>query len=142
MTTADLPLINAILNSIATCLIIAGLIQIKRGNIQTHKKLMASALVVSALFLICYVTHKWIHGDTKFLATGWIRPVYYAILIPHIILAIVNLPMIITTVTFAVRGQLDHHKKWARWTFPIWLYVSVTGVLVYLILYQWFPNPV
>ncbi len=138
MSFTDLPLINAILNSITTILLLSGFAAIKSGNEDLHRKIMSAALVTSALFLTCYLTHKFTVGPTRFTGEGGIRSLYFFILITHTILAIVNLPMIIWAVTLAIRGRFEQHKKVARWTFPIWLYVSVTGVLVYLFLYQWF----
>ena len=102
---------------------------------------MVSALVVSCLFLAGYVTHKiLVHGvHTLFGGTGAIRVVYYAMLISHIILAIVIVPLVLRTFSFAISGSFDRHRTWARWTFPLWFYVSVTGVLVYFFLYRWYP---
>lgn len=138
MSFSDLPLVNAILNSITTVLLLSGFAAIKSGNQDLHRKFMAAALVTSTLFLACYLTHKFSVGPTRFTGQGSIRTVYFFILITHTILAIVNLPMIIWAVTHAIKGNYERHKRIARWAFPIWLYVSVTGVIVYLFLYQWF----
>lgn len=138
MSYTDLPLVNAILNSITTVLLVSGFAAIKSGKEDLHRKIMSAALVTSALFLVGYLTHKFTVGPTRFTGEGGIRSLYFFILITHTILAIVNLPMIIWAVSLAIRGRFERHKKVARWTFPIWLYVSVTGVLVYLFLYQWF----
>jgi uncharacterized membrane protein YozB (DUF420 family) len=100
---------------------------------------MVTAFVVSTIFLACYLYYHYHHGRTAFTHPGWIRPVYFTILLTHTILAIVMVPMILTTLGRAFRGQFEKHKRIARWTWPIWLYVSVTGVVVYLILYQFYP---
>lgn len=101
---------------------------------------MVAALIASTLFLTCYLIYHYNVGSTKFQGPDWARTVYLAVLIPHTILATVMVPFIITIVYRAFRGQFDKHKKLARWTFPVWLYVSVTGVLVYFMLYHWFPS--
>lgn len=129
-----LPALNATLNALSGMCLVFGYLAIRKGQTLTHKRFMATALVFSALFLISYLTYHHFHGDTKFLATGFIRPVYFFILISHIILSIVVLPMVLITVFHAMRGRFENHKKIARLTFPIWLYVSVTGVLVFLML--------
>ncbi len=134
IAVTDLPQLNAVLNSIATIFLLAGFIFIKKKNISAHMRMMWSALVVSALFLVSYLIFHYQVGSVGYDGTGWIRPVYFAILISHIILAIVNLPMILLTMYRAVRKDFDRHKKVARWTWPVWMYVSVTGVLVYLMM--------
>jgi uncharacterized membrane protein YozB (DUF420 family) len=134
-----LPAVNAVLNASATVLIVAGLVLIKRGRREAHRRVMLAAVGVSALFLVSYLTHKFTVGPRSFGHEGEaVRTVYLAILLSHTVLAGLTLPLVITTVVFALRGSLERHKKLARWTAPIWLYVSVTGVLVYLMLYQWF----
>ena len=130
----SLPLLNATLNTLTSCLLIFGFIQIKKGHKETHIKLMLSATFVSALFLISYVTYHFYQGDTKFLQVGLIRTVYFFILISHILLSIINLPLIMLTLWFAFQKNHEKHKKFARITLPIWLYVFITGVLVYLFL--------
>ncbi len=142
MTTADLPALNALLNATATVLLVAGLVCIKNGKKRAHGGLMIAALVVSAAFLTSYVIHKIYHLNrpSDHMET-MVRAIYLLILIPHIILAIVNLPMIIMTVIPVIKRNFELHKKRARWTYPIWLYVSVTGVLVYFFQYVWFPPP-
>ncbi len=141
MTVRDIPALNATLNGLATVLITAGFILIKSGRKEAHRKVMLSAAVVSALFLVGYVTHKiLIHGvHTPFGGTGAIRTVYYVMLVTHIILAMSIAYLVPRTFLFAIRGDFVRHKAWAKWTFPIWYYVSVTGVLVYFSLYQWWP---
>jgi uncharacterized membrane protein YozB (DUF420 family) len=141
MTIHDIPALNATLNGIATLLLTAGFIFIRRKNIIAHRASMLSAGVVSAVFLVGYVTHKiLIRGvHTPFGGEGAIRTVYYTMLISHILLAIAIAYLVPRTFSFALKGQIDRHRAWARWTFPIWYYVSVTGVLVYFFLYQWWP---
>ncbi|MEM7014563.1 MAG: DUF420 domain-containing protein [Verrucomicrobiota bacterium] len=140
MTLKDLPTLNASLNATATVLIIAGLICIKRGNKRAHIGFMIAALVTSAAFLTSYLIYHAQTEPTRFAHHGWIRPVYFIILFTHIPAAAINLPMIICAVVPAIRSRFDKHKRVARWTYPVWLYVSVTGVLVYLILYVWYPS--
>ena len=141
MTVSDIPPINATLNGVATVLITAGFILIKTGRKDAHRKVMTAAMVVSAVFLIGYVTHKaLIHGvHTPFGGEGAIRAVYYTMLISHIVLAISIAYLVPRTFLFAIRGDYERHQAWAKWTFPIWYYVSLTGVLVYFFLYQWWP---
>ena len=141
MTTADLPTLNAVLNTASTVLIVSALLAIKSGNKRLHAKLMISALVSSTLFLIGYLVHKAFHGTTTSEHMGSFRPYYLTLLTTHTILAILNLPLIIGTVLAAAKGNYERHKRWARITWPVWLYVSVTGVIVYLILYVWYPAP-
>ena len=141
MTLRDIPALNASLNGLATVLITAGFILIKTGRKEAHRKVMTAAMVVSALFLVGYVTHKiLIRGvHTPFGGEGLIRTIYYTMLISHIILAISIAYLVPRTFLLAVNGDIPRHQAWAKWTFPIWYYVSVTGVLVYFFLYQWWP---
>jgi uncharacterized membrane protein YozB (DUF420 family) len=141
MSVHDIPALNATLNGIATILISIGFILIKRGRIAAHRKVMTAAMAVSAVFLIGYVTHKvLIRGvHTPFGGEGIIRTLYYVMLISHIILAISVAYLVPKTFLLAIQGHIDRHQAWARWTFPIWYYVSVTGVLVYFSLYRWWP---
>jgi uncharacterized membrane protein YozB (DUF420 family) len=141
MTIRDIPALNATLNAIATVLITAGFLLIKFGKKEAHRKVMMTAMVVSAVFLVGYVTHKiLIRGvHTPFGGEGLIAKIYYTMLISHIILAISIAYLVPRTFLFAIRGNFEKHKAWAKWTFPIWYYVSVTGVLVYFFLYQWWP---
>jgi putative membrane protein len=141
MQVHDIPALNATLNGIATLLLTAGFIYIKSGNRDAHRKVMMSAVAVSAIFLIGYVTHKvLVRGvHTPFGGEGIIRTVYYTMLISHIILAIAIAYLVPRTFLLALKGDYERHRAWARWTFPIWYYVSITGVLVYFFLYQWWP---
>jgi uncharacterized membrane protein YozB (DUF420 family) len=141
MTVQDIPPLNAALNAAATVLISAGFLCIKTGRKQAHRAAMLSAGAVSAVFLVGYVTHKiLVRGvHTKFGGEGAIATFYYAMLFSHIVLAIAIAWLVPRTFLFALRGDFERHKRWAKWTFPIWYYVSVTGVLVYFFLYQWWP---
>ncbi len=140
MTLDDLPLVNSFLNGTSFLLLTVGFIAVKTKRITLHRAMMVSALLVSAVFLVLYVTHK-IHvggAHTPFQGEGAWRMVYYTMLISHVILAMGMLPLIYMTVRRAIRGDFEAHKRIARWTFPIWYYVSITGVLVYCFLYVWF----
>ncbi len=148
MTVSDIPALNATLNGLATVLITAGFILIKTGRKDAHRKVMLTAGVVSALFLVGYLSHKILKGlaagpgeavHTQFGGTGLIAQVYYVMLVSHIALAISIAYLVPRTFLFAIRGDIESHKRWAKFTFPIWYYVSVTGVLVYFFLYQWWP---
>ncbi len=148
MTVHDIPTLNAALNATATVLILTGFVLIKRGARDAHRATMLTAGVVSALFLVGYVTHKILKGmasnateavHSKFGGEGLIAWIYYTMLITHIILAIAIAYLVPRTFLFAIKGDYVSHQRWARFTFPIWLYVSVTGVLVYFFLYQWWP---
>jgi uncharacterized membrane protein YozB (DUF420 family) len=141
MTIRDIPALNASLNGLATVLITVGFILIKTGRKEAHRKVMLAAMAVSAIFLVGYVTHKaLVRGvHTPFGGQGAIRTIYYVMLITHIILAAAIGYLVPRTFLFAIRGDFDRHRAWAKWTFPIWYYVSVTGVLVYFFLYQWWP---
>jgi putative membrane protein len=131
-----LPAVNALLNSMSASCLILGYLAIRKGNRTRHIKMMLSALTFSFLFLISYLTYHTFHGDTSFQGEGWIRPLYFFILISHISLSVVVLPLVLTTVYYAATGNFNQHPKIARITLPLWLYVSVTGVLVYLMLYH------
>ena len=134
------PKINATLNGCSAALLVTGRVLIARGQRAAHRAVMLTALGTSTLFLVSYVYYHWPHhgGIVYFRGTGWTRLLYLAILGSHTILAIVVVPMVIITLNRALRGRFDRHRTIARWTFPIWLYVSETGVVVYLMLYQLF----
>ena len=134
--TAFLPLVNACLNSTSAALLTAGYVFIRRRSVTAHKMCMVSALVVSTLFLVSYVTYHSLAGSRPFGGQGWIRAVYFPLLISHIVLAAVIVPLALVTVYRALQGSFARHVRIARWTLPIWLYVSVTGVLVYWMLYR------
>ena len=129
-----LPAANASFNSMSALCLVFGYINIRRGNRVTHKRFMLTATVFSALFLVSYIVYHYFHGDTRFPGRGWIRPVYFFILISHVGLSMVALPLILGSLWFGLRSQFQFHRRIARWTFPIWLYVSVTGVIVYALL--------
>lgn len=141
MEIQDIPALNAALNGLATVLLTIGFIFIKLGNRDAHRRAMISACVVSAVFLVGYVAHKaMVRGvHTPFGGEGGIRTVYYVMLITHIILAIAIAYLVPRTFFLAIKGDYERHRAWAKWTFPIWYYVSITGVLVYFFLYQWWP---
>jgi putative membrane protein len=126
--------INAAINSMVTILLLAGLVAIKQKKFLLHKKIMLCAMVLSALFLVSYICHHLFAGDTKFGGVGFIRPVYFILLITHIFLAAIILPFILFTAYRAMIAEFDAHKKLARITWPIWFYVAVTGVMVYLMI--------
>jgi putative membrane protein len=130
----SLPAVNATLNGISSVLLILGLRAVKRRNYALHVRLMLSALVSSALFFVGYVVYHNFHGDTKFTGTGPIRPVYFFVLISHILLSAVAVPLILSSFYLSLAGRLSLHKRVSRVTFPIWLYVSVTGVLIFAML--------
>lgn len=136
MNISDLPALNATLNGIAAILIVAGFVLIKSGDQQKHKWCMLGALTTSALFLVSYVIYHANAGSRPFPGQGPIRLVYFTILITHVILAAVIVPLALVTAARGLKSQFDRHTRIARWTFPIWLYVSVTGVVIYLMLYQ------
>jgi len=133
--------LNAILNSAAAILLLAGFYFIKRRRIRAHRACMIAAICISAAFLTSYLIFHYEVGDILFTGHGWIRPVYFLILIPHIILAGLIVPLVLITLYFALRARFMSHRRIARWTWPLWIYVSVTGVIVYLMLYQLYtPN--
>jgi uncharacterized membrane protein YozB (DUF420 family) len=136
MDVRDLPTLNALLNTTSAVLLAAGYRFIRQGRRDAHKKAMTAALAVSALFLASYLVYHAQVGSVKFQKTGWIRPVYFSILISHTILAACVAPMALVTVWRAWKGRFDKHRRLARITLPLWLYVSVTGVIVYLMLYH------
>ena len=136
MNDSVLPHVNAALNFLSFLLLVAAFYQIRRGNVNQHRRLMLSALAVSILFLVCYVTYHAQYGSVRFTGQGAVRGVYFFILITHIILAAAIVPLVAVTVVRALRGDFARHRRIARWTYPLWLYVSVTGVVVYLMLYH------
>jgi putative membrane protein len=131
---AFLPAVNAVLNGTAATLLAFGLAAIRRGRREVHKRLMVSAFAASVVFLVGYVLYHYAHGDTQFEGLGVVRTVYFTVLITHVVLSIVMLPMILATFYLAARERFTAHRRLARWTLPIWLYVSVTGVVIYFML--------
>ena len=136
LTISDLPALNATLNGIAAILFVTGYLFIKQGRRRQHQWCMLGALTTSALFLVSYVTYHLHAGSRPFPGQGPIRVVYFAILITHVILAAVIVPLALLTAVRGLKSQFDKHVRIARWTFPVWLYVSVTGVVIYLMLYE------
>ena len=143
MTISDLPALNASLNFVSTIFISTGWYLIRRGHWRRHIACMITAVISSTLFLVGYVTYHLHVGEksTQFTAHGIVRYLYFAMLISHVLLAFVTVPLVILTLVPVFRRRWERHKRIARWTMPIWLYVSVTGVLVYFMVYKWFPPP-
>lgn len=146
MTIHELPAVNATLNGLSAIFLTIGYIQIKQKKIESHRNFMIAAFCTSVLFLICYLTyHTYLgyvlhQGPTIFKNPTWFRPIYLAILLTHTVLAVVIVPMVIITLRRGLKRQDEIHRQIARWTWPVWMYVSVTGVLIYLLLYRIFPQ--
>ena len=136
MTAAQLPTLNAALNTLSAVFLCAGYFFIRSHNRDAHQRCMMAAIACSTLFLVSYLTYHFQVGSVGFKGQGWIRPVYFAILITHTILAAAVVPLVLVTFIRALRERFDAHRRIARWTFPIWLYVSITGVVIYLMLYR------
>lgn len=136
----SLPTIDAILNATSAILLLCGFFFIRRRKVSAHKVCMLSALGASALFLICYLTYHYYHGTTRFPGVGVVRTFYLALLASHTVLAALIVPLVLVTLFRALRGTFDLHRRIARWTLPVWLYVSVTGVAVYWMLYRLYPR--
>lgn len=141
MTVSDLPAVNASLNALSTVFIAAGWYLIRRGFWRQHIVCMIAAIITSTVFLACYLSYHYLRGgnSTLFSGQGIIRPIYFAILITHVLLAFAILPLVIITAIPVFQRRWDKHRRLGRWTMPLWLYVSVTGVLVYFMLYKWWP---
>lgn len=146
MSPADLPIVNASLNGLSALLLAVGYYHIRHGRREAHRRCMLAAFGTSTLFLICYLTYHgylswYLHrGPTVFQNPTWFRPIYLAILLTHTLLAVVVVPLVLLSLRLAWRQQFERHRRLARWTWPIWMYVSVTGVLIYLLLYRIFPQ--
>ena len=136
---SELPHLNALLNATSAVLLLAGYTFIRRNRVRAHRNCQVSALATSTLFLASYLTYHYYHGATHFPGQGVMRPIYFTILISHTILAIAIVPLVIVTFRRALRGDFERHRRIARWTLPLWLYVSITGVVVYLLLYRIYP---
>ena len=134
-----LPTVEAILNTLSAILISTGYYFIRNKNISAHRACMISALIFSSIFFIVYLIYHLNVGNIPFAGQGIIRPIYFTILTSHVILAATTVILVITTVSLIIRGNVEKHKKFARWTLPIWLYVSVTGVIIYLIAFHFYP---
>ena len=141
MIITDLPAINASLNFVSMIFISTGWYLIRRGAWRRHVACMITAVTSSTLFLVGYIVYHVHVGEKSSGYTGWIAVIYFPMLASHVLLAFVTLPLVIVTLIPAFRRRWDQHRRIGRWTMPIWLYVSVTGVLVYLMLYKWFPPP-
>jgi putative membrane protein len=138
VTVSDLPTVNAILNGTAGVLLAIGWICIRRGQIDAHRRCMLAAFTASCLFLVSYVVYHAHAGSRPFTGQGLARTAYFAILITHVLLAAVIVPLALVTLRRGLRGDYVRHRRIARWTFPVWMYVSVTGVVIYLMLYHWY----
>jgi uncharacterized membrane protein YozB (DUF420 family) len=136
MDLRDLPTLNALLNAASAAFLVRGYTLIRQGRRAEHRRMMLAALAASALFLVSYLCYHAQAGSVRFQKQGWIRPVYFSILFSHTVLAAAAAPLVLVTVYRAWRGSFDRHRRLARWTLPLWLYVSVTGVAIYLMLYQ------
>ena len=136
MTVRDLPTLNAALNATSAALLLAGYVLIRSGRREAHRRVMVAALISSAAFLASYLVYHFHVGSVRFQGQGAIRTVYFTILITHTILAVAIVPLVAITVTRAYRGRFGPHRRIARWTLPLWLYVSVTGVVIYWMLYR------
>ena len=140
MHISDLPIVNAVLNSFSTVFLMMGFIFIKTGNKIAHRNCMISALLTSTLFLVSYLTYHYYAGTTRFENPAWFRPIYLTILLTHTILAVAVVPLVLLAFNHAFRERFDKHRRIARWAWPVWMYVSITGVLIYLLLYQIYPQ--
>ena len=140
LSALPFPEINACLNGSAFVLLTTGFVLIKQKRVAAHRAVMLATFSISVIFLISYLTGKITQGLTLFDGEGVWRTVYFTILITHTILAIVIVPLILRTLTLALRGDYVRHRAWAKWTFPLWYYVSITGVIVYFMLFRWFPH--
>ena len=141
MTLHDLPAVNASLNGLSAVLLGFGYYFMRQKRIEAHRNCMIAAFVTSTIFLACYLTYHFVvHSITHFTDPAWFRPYYLALLASHTILAVVIVPLIFMSLSRGLKQKVEAHKKIARWTWPLWMYVSVTGVMVYLILYQIFPQ--
>ena len=136
MSIHDLPAVNATLNASSGILLLVGYVLMRARRIEQHRRCMIAAFVTSSLFLVCYVIYHAQVGSVRFTRQGFVRPLYFAILITHVTLAAAVLPMAILTLSRGLSRRYPQHRRIARWTWPIWMYVSVTGVLVYVLLYQ------
>jgi len=139
ISVAQLPTLNAALNTLSAVLLFTGYLYIRSKNRSAHRVCMLSAFASSILFLISYLIYHYHVGSVPFKGQGWIRPIYFTILLTHTILAVTVVPLALVTLSRALRERFDAHRRIARWTLPIWLYVSVTGVVVYLMLYWLVP---
>ena len=136
MSVTDLPAVNATLNAISGILLLIAYAHIRARRIQQHRRFMIAAFVTSSLFLVCYLVYHAQVGSVPFTRQGFVRPLYFTILITHVTLAATVVPLALVTLSRGLKARYPQHRRIARWTFPVWMYVSVTGVLVYVLLYQ------
>ena len=142
MDYSTLPPLNALLNATSAALMMTGHRFMHKGRIAAHRTCMIAAVISSVLFLISYIYYHAHAGVIRFRGTGWIRGLYFGVLASHTILAVVIVPMVLITLMLGLSGKFDKHRPMARWTYPLWLYVSITGVLIYFMVYHWFaPSP-
>jgi len=139
ISLTDLPMVNAILNGVSALFLLWGFSFIRRKRVRGHRICMVAAFSTSVLFPISYRTYPVHRGATRFTVQGWVRPIYFGILITHTVLAAAIVPRVLMTLARALRQQYDRHRRIARWTWPLWLYVSITGIVVYVMLYHLFP---
>lgn len=139
MDLHDLPALNAVLNGLCAVWLTAGYLAIRRGRRDAHRAFMIAAVITSALFLTSYLIYHAQTGSTGFQTRGWIRAVYFTVLFTHTVLAAVIVPLVLVTLSHALRGRFARHRRLARWTWPLWIYVSATGVVIYLMLYHLDP---
>ncbi len=140
ITVSDLPSLNALLNTTSAILLLVGRWFIARGEREKHRRCMLGAVATSVLFLTSYLIYHYQHGSQPFQGIGWVRPVYFTILLTHTVLAAALAPLVLLTLRRALRKEYEKHKRLAAWTFPIWVYVSVTGVVIYFMLYHLFTS--
>lgn len=136
MAVEDLPTLNAIFNAVSACFLLLGYVQIRRGNVRLHRRMMLFALVCSGLFLTSYLVYHIQVGSVPYPHHDWTRGIYFAILIPHVVLAGLNAPFVLAVVWLALRGRFNAHRRLARWVWPVWMFVCVSGVLIYIMLYR------
>jgi uncharacterized membrane protein YozB (DUF420 family) len=136
VTVQDLPAVNAALNALSGTLLFCGYLLIRARRIELHRRVMIAAFITSSVFLVCYLVYHAQVGSVRFTRQGFVRPLYFTILISHVVLAAAVLPLALITLSRGLKARFDRHRAVARWTLPIWMYVSVTGVLVYILLYQ------
>jgi putative membrane protein len=140
MSISDLPTLNACLNGLSAVFLATGYFFIRRKNILAHRNCMVLAFATSCLFLVFYLIYHFSAGATRFKGVGWVRPFYFVLLISHTILATAIVPLVLLTLHRAIKERFELHKRIARWTWPLWMYVSVTGVVIYLMLYHLYPS--
>ena len=136
MAVEDLPTLNAIFNTVGACFLLLGYLRIRRGNVRQHRRMMLFALVCSGLFLTSYLVYHIQVGSVPYPHHDWTRGIYFAILIPHVVLAALNAPFVLAVVWLAVRGRFAVHRRLARWVWPVWMFVCISGVFIYIMLYR------